>query len=44
MLYRVTRIVDGDTFEVAPKWEWDGAEGSRIRPIGYDTPERGDEN
>jgi len=41
MLYKVTKIVDGDTFEVSPNWEWEGQEGSVVRPRGYDTPERG---
>jgi micrococcal nuclease len=44
MTYRVTHIVDGDTFEVTPKWEWGGTDGNRVRPIGYDTPERFEEN
>jgi len=39
--FRVTTIVDGDTFDVAPKWQWNGQEGSRVRPAGYDAPELG---
>jgi len=37
--FRVTEIVDGDTFDVTPRWQWNGQTGSRIRPAGYDAPE-----
>lgn len=37
--FRVTTIVDGDTFDVTPTWKWNGHEGSRVRPAGYDAPE-----
>lgn len=39
--YRVIRIVDGDTFIISPRWEWGFKTGDRVRPLGYDTPERG---
>ena len=42
MKHKVTRIIDGDTFEVSPNWEWNGLEGNIVRPSGYDTPERGE--
>jgi len=42
MKRKVIRIVDGDTFEVAPDWKWEGLTGSIVRPIGYDTPEVGE--
>ena len=41
MNFKVTRIVDGDTFEVDPNWRWGRQEGKIIRPAGYDTPEEG---
>ena len=41
MKFKVTQIVDGDTFEVSPNWKWNGKEGNIVRPTGYDTPERG---
>ena len=41
MNYKVTRIIDGDTFEVLPEWEWEGQKGDVVRPRGYDTPELG---
>ena len=37
--FRVVTIVDGDTFDVSPRWQWNGQTGSRIRPAGYDAPE-----
>ena len=42
ILYKVTKIIDGDTFEIFPHWEWDGQKGNVVRPVGYDTPERGE--
>jgi len=42
MKYKVTRIIDGDTFEVSPNWKWEGQEGDTVRPLGYDAPERGE--
>ena len=41
MSFRVTKIVDGDTFEVSPNWKWNGQEGNVVRANGYDTPEEG---
>lgn len=38
-LFTVTRIVDGDTFEVNPGWKWQQQTGERVRPTGYDAPE-----
>ena len=32
-------IIDGDTFEVSPQWQWNGETGTRVRPTGYDAPE-----
>jgi len=40
-LYKVTRVIDGDTFVVSPKWRYKGITGNKVRPIGYDTPEKG---
>ncbi len=39
--FQVTRIIDGDTFDVNPNWQWKGESGSRIRPTGYDAAEVG---
>ena len=39
--FKVVRIVDGDTFDVNPDWEWNGETGSRVRPAGYDAAEIG---
>ena len=37
--FNVTSIIDGDTFEVSPQWQWNGQTGTRVRPAGYDAPE-----
>ncbi len=37
--FKVTSIVDGDTFDVNPAWKWNGNTGQRIRPTGYNAPE-----
>lgn len=37
--FKVTSVVDGDTFDVSPEWKWEGQSGSRVRPTGYDAPE-----
>lgn len=34
----VTRVIDGDTFEAS----WDGKQIPNIRPLGYNTPEKGE--
>ena len=39
--FTVTTIIDGDTFEVTPNWQWNGETGTRVRPTGYDAPELG---
>ena len=42
MSFRVTKVTDGDTFEVTPNWKWDNQQGDIVRANGYNTPERGD--
>ena len=37
--FMVAAVIDGDTFEVANNWQWNGQTGSRVRPTGYDAPE-----
>jgi endonuclease YncB( thermonuclease family) len=39
--FRVISVIDGDTFDVSPQWQWNGNSGSRVRPTGYDAPELG---
>lgn len=39
--FQVTRIIDGDTFEVSPQWNWGQESGNRVRPTGYDAAELG---
>jgi endonuclease YncB( thermonuclease family) len=38
-VFRVSSIIDGDTFEASPGWQWNGQSGTRVRPTGYNTPE-----
>jgi len=38
-VFTVTAIIDGDTFEVTPRWKWNGDTGTRVRPTGYNAPE-----
>ena len=42
MAFRVTHVIDGNTFEVTPSWEWKGMEGQQVRANGYNTPEEGE--
>ncbi len=42
MSFKVTEVIDGDTFKVTPNWEWKGQSGDTVRPNGYDTPEKGE--
>jgi endonuclease YncB( thermonuclease family) len=37
----VTQIIDGDTFEIEKGWKWNNQTGERVRPTGYDAPEKG---
>jgi endonuclease YncB( thermonuclease family) len=37
--FNVVHVVDGDTFDVSPGWQWNGNQGNRVRPTGYDAPE-----
>jgi endonuclease YncB( thermonuclease family) len=37
--FTVTFIIDGDTFEVSPEWQWSGQTGTRVRPAGFNAPE-----
>ena len=39
--FQVVRVVDGDTFDVTPSWNWHGNTGNRVRPDGYDAAEVG---
>lgn len=39
--FSVTKVIDGDTFEVNPGWKWSNQTGSIVRPTGYDAPELG---
>ena len=42
MGFKVTKVIDGDTFEVSPNWEWNGKSGNIVRSTGYNTPEQGE--
>ena len=37
--FKAINIIDGDTFDVTPEWNWNGQSGARVRPTGYNAPE-----
>ena len=39
MSFRVVRVIDGDTFKVAPAWSTGGKAGDRVRIANLDAPE-----
>lgn len=41
MTFKVTNIIDGDTFEVSPPWKWRDQSGIGVRPSGCNVPEEG---
>jgi len=41
MEFRVTEVIDGDTFKVSPGWKWNKEEGYTVRAKGYNAPEAG---
>lgn len=41
MSFTVTKVIDGDTFEVSPNWKWNNQSGNVVRPTGYNSPEEG---
>lgn len=41
MSFKVTTVIDGDTFKVSPNWKWNNETGSVVRANGYNTPEEG---
>ena len=42
MSFNVTKIIDGDTFEVDPDWKWDDNNGDRVRIANFDATELND--
>ena len=41
--FKVSEVIDGDTFKVELGWKWDDKTGDVVRPTGYDAPEEGEE-
>ena len=39
--FTVTAVIDGNTFEVSPKWEYGDDTGERVQAVGYDAPKAG---
>ena len=39
--FRVEAVVDGNTFEVSPPWEFSGETGKLVQAIGYNAPKSG---
>ncbi len=42
MTFKVKEVIDGDTFKVEPGWQWEEQTGDIIRPVGFNTPEKGE--
>ncbi len=40
-LFKVNKIIDGDTIIVSPDWKWNAKEGNIVRIFGYLTPGQG---
>lgn len=38
-IFEVSRVINGDTFVVKPRWKWDGYPGDHVRAVGYNAPE-----
>jgi hypothetical protein len=41
--FKVTAVIDGNTFEVSPKWEYDNQKGDMVKAKGYNAPRYGKE-
>lgn len=39
MTWTCDDVIDGDTINVTPNWEWRNQSGSRVRLAGVDAPE-----
>lgn len=39
MAFLVTSVIDGDTFDVKPRWKFNGRTGDRVRIAKFDAPE-----
>jgi hypothetical protein len=42
MSFRVKNVISGDSFEVSPKWKWNGDLGSGVKLAGYDASLEGE--
>ena len=42
MAFTVKQVIDGDTFDVSPRWRWNEQTGDRVRAYDYDAPELGE--
>lgn len=42
MGFTVIRVIDGNTFEVSPHWNWNDQTGSVVKATGYDVPKQGE--
>ena len=38
MVFKVTHVIDCNTFEIYPPWKWDDRGGIRVRAVGYSSP------
>lgn len=42
--WTVLRIIDGDTIEVSPSWQWGNFTGTRVKILGYNPNKYGVHN
>lgn len=40
MAFKVTKIIDGSTIEVAPAWKWDNKSGNSVKITGFIVTDR----
>ena len=39
--FTIVAVIDENTFEISPPWEWKEETGDRVRATGYDAPKSG---
>ena len=42
MSFKVREVFDGDSFRVAPKWQWKEKSGDGVRLADFNAPEKGE--
>jgi endonuclease YncB( thermonuclease family) len=42
MSFTVIKVINGNTFEVSPHWNWNNQAGTVVKANGYDVPKEGE--